>query len=175
MHWINFATNVCHSHQRSSLLPPTHRPLFFTAYHPVPLSAFHCLQEPNAPPPHLCFDACQTFSAQSPSPHPLFTAQLASAVQSPPGPPLSCCLPPALPPHVDSKRTAGGHLLWAAAVRQMLDEVTGLRYLMTLWRLWSDVESHMLVSYRACFVNILKVGSVIIVPVHIQGSAPNQT
>lgn len=41
-----------------------------------------------------------------------------------------------------------------AAVRQMLDEVTGLRQLMTLW---ADVKSHMLASYRTCFVNILKV------------------
>ena len=110
-----------------------------------------------------------------PSPPPLTPFSLLNWPQRS-NPPLDPPFPvPALPPHVDSKRTAGGHLLWAAAVRQMLDEVTGLRYLMTLWRLWSDVESHMLVSYRACFVNILKVGSVIIVPVHIQGSAPNQT
>lgn len=52
--------------------------------------------------------------------------------------------------------------MWLAAVRLMLDEVTGLRYLMTLWRLWRDVQSHLLASYRACFVNILKVGSVYI-------------
>lgn len=47
-----------------------------------------------------------------------------------------------------------------AAVRLMMDEVTGLRFLMTLWRLWRDVQSHLLVSYRTCFVNILKVGSI---------------
>ena len=38
----------------------------------------------------------------------------------------------------------------------MLDEVTGLRQLMTLW---ADLKSHMLASYRTCFVNILKVCS----------------
>ncbi|KAL3161315.1 hypothetical protein ABBQ38_009669 [Trebouxia sp. C0009 RCD-2024] len=38
-------------------------------------------------------------------------------------------------------------------VRQMLDEVTGLRQVMTLW---ADIKSHMLASYRTCFLNILK-------------------
>lgn len=42
----------------------------------------------------------------------------------------------------------------ALAVRQMLDEVTGLRQVMTLW---ADIKSHMLASYRTCFLNILKV------------------
>ena len=38
----------------------------------------------------------------------------------------------------------------------MLDEVIGIRQLMTLW---GDLKSHMLASYRTCFVNILKVCS----------------
>ena len=119
--------------------PPPAPRLFFIACHSFPYSA------------------CQSYQPISPPPTP-FHCLLASPAQCP----ADCLTHYTPPPPSPLKWTQSARhevicCVCKPAVRQMLDEVTGLRYLMTLWRLWRDVRSHMLVSYRACFVSILKV------------------